>query len=182
MFSLAASSGYSCSFSCIYSYCFSGRVRIKQFIEKYSLDEIILESSYSAHVISTQGQKNPLWKKQRKSYDTCDWLEDRKWLMSLARLRKCLRDSSRDRGWSSPGPKIRGKKLGIRRPSTRLASVTVKGPPGRSTRGHLDSLEAINVSCTGKSYPSTGIWELDQLFPVLVTLIVQSLFYCTTLR
>lgn len=66
---------------------------------------------------------------------TCDWLEDRKWLISLVRHWKWVIVSSRDRGSFSPGPKILGKKEGRRRPRAKLASVTVRGPPRKSPKG-----------------------------------------------
>ncbi len=47
------------------------------------------------------------------------------WASSDSRARAAVASS----GWSPLGPKIAGKAAGWMRPSTRLASVTVAGPP-----------------------------------------------------
>lgn len=71
--------------------------------------------------------------KKRKKIKTsaCDCLEERKRLISWVSWWKCFMVSSNDSGSFSPGPKIFGKKEGSRRPRAKLASVTVRGPPGR---------------------------------------------------
>lgn len=48
--------------------------------------------------------------------------------------------SSSDSGSFSPGPKILGKKEGRRRPSAKLASVTVRGPPKNIPQDHTSIL------------------------------------------
>lgn len=68
----------------------------------------------------------------------CDWLEDKKRLISWVRWWKCFMVSSSDSGSFSPGPKIFGKKEGRRRPRAKLASVTVRGPP-RKKKNHTDT-------------------------------------------
>lgn len=65
----------------------------------------------------------------------CDWLEDKKRLISWVRWPKCFMVSSSDSGSFSPGPKIFGKKEGRRRPRAKLASVTVRGPPRKIPQG-----------------------------------------------
>lgn len=66
----------------------------------------------------------------------CDLVEDRKRLISWASSWKCFMVSSKESGSFSPGPKILGKKEGRRRPRARLASVTVRGPPGKPIKGN----------------------------------------------
>lgn len=94
----------------------------------------------------------------------CDWLAERKWLISLVSFWKWLVVSSLERGSFSPGPKMWGKNEGSRRPRAKLASVTVRGPPIgqtyyinllqywakelKSTWSHENDLEGL-------------VWELD---------------------
>lgn len=71
----------------------------------------------------------------RSSPSHCDWLVERKWLISLVSFWKWFMDSSLERGSFSPGPKMWGKNEGSRRPRAKLASVTVRGPPvGQKTK------------------------------------------------
>lgn len=79
----------------------------------------------------------------------CDWLVDRKRLMSRLSWSKCFNVSSKESGSFSPGPKIFGKKEGRRRPRARLASVTVRGPPEKTQqrKGLKDNYTSyVNIS------------------------------------
>lgn len=79
----------------------------------------------------------------------CDWLVDRKRLMSRLSWSKCFNVSSKESGSFSPGPKIFGKKEGRRRPRARLASVTVRGPPEKiqKRKGLKDNYTSyVNIS------------------------------------
>lgn len=58
--------------------------------------------------------------------------------------------SSEDSGSFSPGPKIFGKNEGRSRPRAKLASVTVRGPPGKKTRGSIVVL--IQSTCLKSAF------------------------------
>lgn len=83
------------------------------------------------HMASLATRTNPMATSSRLSGEAGQGPLVRKLLTSVATASRAFRDASGDSGWSSPGPKMQGKEAGSRRPRTRLASVTVTGPPGR---------------------------------------------------
>ena len=83
------------------------------------------------HMASLATRTNPMATSSRLSGEAGQGPLVRKLLTSAATVSRAFREASEDSGWSSPGPKMQGKEAGSRRPRTRLASVTVTGPPGR---------------------------------------------------
>lgn len=83
------------------------------------------------HMASLATRTNPMATSSRLSGGAGQGALVRKLLTSVATASKAFREASGDSGWSSPGPKMQGKEAGSRRPRTKLASVTVTGPPGR---------------------------------------------------
>lgn len=86
------------------------------------------------HMASLATRTNPMATSSRLSREAGQGPLVRKLLTSVATDSRAFREASEDSGWSSPGPKMQGKEAGSRRPRTRLASVTVTGPPGRCAR------------------------------------------------
>lgn len=83
------------------------------------------------HMASLATRTNPMATSSRLSLEAGHGPLVKKLLTSMATASRAFREASGDSGWSSPGPKMQGKEAGSRRPRTRLASVTVRGPPGK---------------------------------------------------
>lgn len=83
------------------------------------------------HMASLATRTNPMATSSRLSWEAGQGPLAKKLLTSMATASRAFREASGDNGWSSPGPKMQGKEAGSRRPRTRLASVTVTGPPGK---------------------------------------------------
>lgn len=86
------------------------------------------------HMASLATRTNPMATSSRLSGEAGQGPLVKKLLTSVATASRAFRDASGDSGWSSPGPKMQGKEAGSRRPRTRLASVTVTGPPGKQAQ------------------------------------------------